>query len=81
MRAAPDTRPSVGLSILSLFFVFGTILVLNPVGNVLNAVVWGDLRTLIGIPIGVALILYLARRRTRAQFDTRALTRLPEDRR
>ena len=50
MRAAPDTRPSVGLSILSLFFVFGTILVLNPVGNVLNAVVWGDLRTLLEFP-------------------------------
>jgi len=46
MRAAPDTRPSVGLSFLSLFFVFGTILVLNPVGKVLNAVVRGDLGTL-----------------------------------
>lgn len=81
MRAAPDTRPSVGLSFLSLFFVFGTILVLNLVGNALNAVVRGDLRTLIAIPIGGALTLYLARRRTRAQFETRALSRLPEERR
>ena len=81
MRAAPNTRTSVGLSFLSLFFVFGTILVPNPVGKVLNAVVRGDLRTLIGIPIGGALILYLARRRTRAQFKTRALSALPEERR
>jgi len=39
MRAAPDTRPSVGLGFPSLFFVFGTILLLNLVGNVLNGVV------------------------------------------
>ena len=73
MRAAPETRPSVGLSFLSLVFVFGTILVLNLVGNVLNGVVRGDLRSLIGIPIGGALILSLARRCTRAQFESRAL--------
>ena len=26
MRAAPNTRPSVGLSFLSLFFVFGALM-------------------------------------------------------
>lgn len=48
-----------------------TILALNLLGDVLNAVVLGDLRTLIGIPIGGAIIWYLVNPRTRAQFEFR----------
>ena len=46
-----------------------TVLSLNVVGDVLNAVLRSDPRTLIGIPIGGALILFLLRGRTQAQFD------------
>ena len=49
-----------------------TILAVNLLGDVLNAVVRGDLRTLIGIPIGGAIILYLVNPRTRAQFEVRS---------
>ncbi len=49
-----------------------SILAVNLLGDVLNAVVRGDLRTLIGIPIGGALIWYLLSSRTRAQFDIRS---------
>jgi len=45
-----------------------SILAVNIVGDVLNAAVGGDLRALIGIPIGGAMILYLLRSRTREQF-------------
>jgi hypothetical protein len=48
------------------------ILAVNLLGDLLNAVVGGDLRTLIGIPIGGALILYLLSSRTRAQFELRS---------
>jgi hypothetical protein len=48
------------------------ILGINLLGDVLNAVVRGDLRTLIGIPIGGAMIFYLLRARTRAQFEIRS---------
>src|SRR6266513_2580961 len=41
-----------------------SILAVNIVGDVLNAAVGGDLRALIGIPIGGAMILYLLRSRT-----------------
>src|SRR5467141_3014831 len=43
------------------------ILAINLLGDILNAVTRGDLRTLIGLPIGGAMILYLLRARTRAQ--------------
>jgi hypothetical protein len=46
-----------------------TILAVNLLGDLLNAVVLGDLRTLIGIPIGGAMILYLVSSRTRALFE------------
>ena len=45
-----------------------TILAVNLLGDVSNAVLRGDLRTLIGIPIGGAIIWYLVNPRTRAQF-------------
>src|SRR2546423_7748082 len=44
------------------------ILAINVLGDVMNAVTRGDLRTLIGIPVGGAMIFYLLRARTRAQF-------------
>jgi len=47
-------------------------LAINLLGDVLNAVARGDLRTLIGIPIGGAMIFYLLRARTRAQFEVRS---------
>src|SRR6266487_4074345 len=47
------------------------ILAINLLGDVMNAVTRGDLRTLIGIPIGGAMIFYLFRPRTRAQFEVR----------
>lgn len=40
----------------------------NLVGDVGNAVVRGDWRTLIGVPIGGAMIAYLLTERTRRQF-------------
>ena len=48
------------------------ILAVNLLGDVLNAVTRGDLRTLIGIPIGGAMIFYLLRPRTRTQFEVRS---------
>ena len=48
------------------------ILVVNLLGDLLNAVLRGDLRTLIGIPIGAALLLYLLSSRTRARFGVRS---------
>jgi len=48
------------------------ILAINVLGDVMNAVTRGELRTLIGIPIGGAMIFYLLRARTRAQFEVRS---------
>ncbi|PYP95776.1 MAG: hypothetical protein DMD38_10775 [Gemmatimonadetes bacterium] len=48
------------------------ILAINLLGDLMNAVTRGDLRTLIGIPIGGAMIFYLLRARTRAQFELRS---------
>ena len=48
------------------------ILAINLLGDVMNAVTRGDLRTLIGIPIGGAMIYYLLKSRTRAQFAVRS---------
>ena len=48
------------------------ILAINLLGDVMNAVTRGDLRTLIGIPIGGAMIFYLLRARTRSQFAVRS---------
>lgn len=48
------------------------ILAVNLVGDVLNAALRGDLRALIGIPIGGAMILYLLRSRTRERFQVRS---------
>jgi hypothetical protein len=45
-----------------------TILAVNLLGDLFNALVLGDLRTLIGIPVGGAMIFYLMSARTRAQF-------------
>lgn len=47
------------------------VLVVNLVGDMANAFLRGDLRTLIGLPIGGALIAYLLRARVRSMF-TRA---------
>ena len=44
------------------------VLVLNLVGNVTNALIRGDLRTVIGLPIGGALIAYLLSAGVRGQF-------------
>ena len=44
------------------------ILVVNLIGDVTSAWLRGDLRTLIGIPIGGALLLYLLSSRIQAQF-------------
>lgn len=41
---------------------------LNLAGDTVNALVLGDLRTLIGLPVGGALIAYLLSRRVRAVF-------------
>ncbi len=46
-----------------------TAIALNLLGDLLNALVLGDVRTLIGIPIGGAVIWYLMSSRTRAQFE------------
>ena len=45
------------------------LLALNVAGDVLAAVVQGDPRTLIGVPIGGAIIYYLLTSRTRTQFE------------
>jgi len=52
-----------------------TLIALNLVGDVVAAIVQGDPRTLIGVPIGGAIIYYLLRPRTRAQFATQAVAR------
>ncbi|MFL5541450.1 MAG: hypothetical protein ACJ8J0_20860 [Longimicrobiaceae bacterium] len=44
------------------------VLALNLLSDLANAVVLGDLRTLIGVPIGALLIAYLLAPRTRAVF-------------
>ncbi len=49
-----------------------SILAVNLLSDVLNAVLRGDLRTLIGVPIGGALISYLLSSRARAQFEVRS---------
>jgi len=46
-----------------------TAIAINLLGDLFNAVVVGDLRTLIGIPIGAAVIWYLMSSRTRAEFE------------
>ncbi len=48
-----------------------SILAINVVTDLMNAVTRGDLRTLAGVPIGGAMIFYLLRPRTRAQFHVR----------
>jgi hypothetical protein len=44
------------------------LLAVNLLGDATNAFVRGDLRTLIGLPIGGALIVYLLSSRVRGQF-------------
>ena len=44
------------------------LLVVNLIGDTTNAIVRHDLRTLIGLPIGGALIAYLGSRRIRSEF-------------
>jgi hypothetical protein len=44
------------------------VLAANLVGDLLNAVVRGDRRTLVGLPIGGAMLAYLLRRRIRDRF-------------
>ena len=46
------------------------VLAVNFVGDGANVLLRGDLRTLIGLPIGAALIAYLASGRVRAEFET-----------
>jgi hypothetical protein len=48
-----------------------SILVINIAGDVGNAVIRGDLRTLIGIPIGASMIGYLLTRGVRTQLGAR----------
>ena len=48
------------------------ILAVNLVGDVLNAAIRGDLRALIGIPLGGVMILYLLRSRSREQSQVRS---------
>jgi hypothetical protein len=45
------------------YWVALAILCVNVVADATNALVRGDLRTLIGVPIGIALIMYLRRER------------------
>ena len=45
-----------------------TILAVNLVGDLINAFARGDLRTLIGLPIGGAMIVYLLRARDGERF-------------
>jgi hypothetical protein len=44
------------------------VLTVNLIGDVMNAIVRGDLRTLIGLPIGGALIAYLLSARVKSLF-------------
>jgi hypothetical protein len=48
------------------------ILVVNLLGDVGNALLRGDTRTLVGLPIGAGLIAYLLSPRVRARFGTSA---------
>jgi hypothetical protein len=48
------------------------VLTVNLVGDTFNAVFRGDLRTLIGLPIGGLMIWYLVSRATRARFASRS---------
>jgi len=48
------------------------ILAVNLLSDVLTAVTRGDLRTLIGVPIGAAMIFYLLRLHARRQFAVRS---------
>ena len=48
------------------------VLAVNLVGDVLNVVLRGDLRALIGVPIAGALIFYLLSSRTRSHFRVRS---------
>jgi hypothetical protein len=47
------------------------VLIVNLLGDTLNAIVRHDLHTLIGLPIGGALILYLTSKRVREFLDDR----------
>lgn len=49
-----------------------TLLAVNLVGDVGNAVVRRDLRTLLGVPIAAGLIAYLVSRRVRAYIESSA---------
>lgn len=51
------------------------ILLANLIGDTGNAVIRGDLRTLIGLPIGGAMIAYLLSARGRAHFEGRGAVR------
>jgi hypothetical protein len=46
-----------------------TVLGVNLVGDLANAILRGDRRTLIGLPIGGAMLLYLLSRRVRDRFS------------
>jgi len=46
------------------------LLAVNLVGDAMNALILGDLRTLIGLPIGGVLIVYLLSKDVRAHFST-----------
>ena len=46
------------------------VLAVNLVGDVMNAVLRGDLRTLIGIPVGGFLLLYILSAHVRAEFPS-----------
>jgi len=48
------------------------VLAVNLVGDVLNVVLRGDLRALIGVPIAGAFIFYLLSSRTRSHFRVRS---------
>ena len=53
------------------------LIAVNLVSDLLNALVRGDWRTLIGLPIGGAVIWYLSRPRTRAEFEAREASSPP----
>jgi hypothetical protein len=45
------------------------LLAVNLLGDIANATLRGDWRTLVGVPIGGAMLLYLLSRRARAWFE------------
>jgi hypothetical protein len=51
------------------------LLTVNLVGDTLNAALWGDWRTLIGLPVGGAMLAYLLSARVRRWFAGPALKR------